>query len=101
MKLAETELNREIVSEGEWLVARNDLFDARKRIYSPARCAQRRPTEPPDGEDRQGLRIRRAGWQGNPGRSFRRAQSVDRLSFHVRSRLGRRLQKLLLSGGSL
>src|SRR5438132_12528099 len=30
MKLAETELNREIVSEGEWLVARKDLLTREK-----------------------------------------------------------------------
>src|SRR6266481_6320191 len=32
MKLAETELNREIVSEGEWLVARNDLLTREKEF---------------------------------------------------------------------
>ena len=37
MKTAEMELNREVVTEAEWLVARKDLLDARKRIHAAAR----------------------------------------------------------------
>ena len=37
MKTAEMELNREVVTEAEWLVARKDLLDAGKGIHAAAR----------------------------------------------------------------
>ena len=70
---------------------------ARKGIHTPARRAQRRASQTSDGQDRQGIHLRRRERQGDAGRSLRRTQSVDRLSFHVRSGLGGRLQELLLS----
>ena len=38
MKLAETELNREVVSEAEWLIARKDLL-TREREFTRQRDA--------------------------------------------------------------
>ena len=101
MKTAEMELNREVVSEAEWLVARKDLLTREKEFTRQRDALERGAAPAADGEDRQGLRFRRAERERNTGRSIRRSQPADCLSFHARPRLGRRLQELLLSRRSL
>ena len=53
------------------------------------------------GTGREELRLRRSVRPGDAGRSLRRPQPADHLPFHARTRLGRRMQVLLVPGGPL
>ncbi len=57
--------------------------------------ADRRPPSTADGQDREGLRVRRSGRQGRPARAVRRSAPVGHWSLHVRPALGGRVPELL------
>ena len=96
-----SEMNPRVVSEAEWLVARKDLLTREKELTRLRDEVSRHRRELPWVKVDKEIHFRRAGWQRNAGRSLRRSQSIDRISFHVRAGMGGRLQKLLLSGRSL
>ena len=93
-------MQHQIVSQEEWLAGRKKLLSQGEGIHPAARSAERRAPRVALGQGRQAVRLRRTGRQGDPGRPVRRAQPADRLSFHVRSRMGAGLPELLVRGRS-
>jgi predicted dithiol-disulfide oxidoreductase (DUF899 family) len=95
------QINRpRIVSKAEWLIARKELLTREKEMTrlrdEVSRHRRGLPWvkidkeyvfDGPDGKERLADR-------------FRRAKPIDRLSLHVRSGMGRGLQKLLVPGRS-
>ena len=101
MKTAEMELNREVVSETEWLVARKDLLTREKEFtrQRDALSAARRQLPMVKVE-------KHYVFEGPNGKQtladlFDGRSQLIVYHFHARPRLGRRLQELLISGGSL
>ena len=74
-----------IVSQAEWLAATSSCSRRRKRRRGRGQ-ARRGATQAADGEDRQGVRVRGAGRQGEPARSVRGSPPAHPLSLHVRAR---------------
>src|SRR5258708_3795925 len=73
-------------------------FGARKGIHPRARPAKRGAPRAALGQGRQDLRVRRPKRQADAGRSVRGPQPAGGAAFHVRARLERRLQELLVLG---
>src|SRR5215204_4497693 len=63
--------------------------------HACSRCARRGATPAADGAGREGVRLRRAGRQGDAARPLRGTPTADRLQLHVRPEPGRRLRRLL------
>src|SRR6185312_8972197 len=74
---------------------------ARKGIHAGARPTERRAARTALGQGREELRVRGPWRQGNAGRPVRRPQPASGPAFHVRARLERRLQELLVLGGRI
>ena len=91
--------DHEVVSYEQWLIERKALLRREKELtrLRDEISAQRR--ERP-GAGQKELRLPRVKRSGDACRSLRGPQPVVRSAFHARSRLGGRLQRLLLLGGS-
>src|ERR1700731_507342 len=74
---------------------------ARKGIDAGPRPAQRGAPGVALGQGRQDLCLRGAGRKQDAGRFVRRTQPTRGAAFHVRARLERRLQELLVLGRSI
>jgi predicted dithiol-disulfide oxidoreductase (DUF899 family) len=92
-KTQKSEVNpTKVVSRAEWLVARKDLLTREKDLTRLRDEVSRHRRDLP------WVKIER---QRIASRSVCGTQSIDRLSFYARARLGGRLQKLLVLGGPL
>ena len=86
-----------VVSREEWLHARTELLAQEKQLHSTAGRHQRRAPCASLAQSGEGVCLRYSQRKKNPGRSLRRPQPADRLSLHVETRPGQRLQRLLFS----
>ena len=84
----------EIAAREEWLAARKELLAKEKELTHATGRAEHRTTQPADGRDRQGLRVRRTGREGAPDRPVRGPAAADHLPLHVPSGVGGRLPEL-------
>src|SRR5262245_5664732 len=73
----------------------------REGLHAPTRCADAPPNGDALGARGEVLSLRGAEWRSLARRSLRRALPADRLSLHVRPRLGRGVHVMLLLGRQL
>ena len=85
-------MNRpKVVSEAEWVVARQELLRKEKEFTRERDALSAEAAQAAVGKDREGAMSSTDRAARVAGRSLRRTQPVDRLSFHVRHRMERGL----------
>ena len=87
-----------IVSREEWIAARKAHLAHEKEYHQSTRAPGRGAPRAAMGQGRQGLSVRRTRWQSVAGRPVQGAQPARGAARHVRARLERGLQELLVLG---
>src|SRR5579864_7713449 len=100
MSTRRSAMQNRVASHKEWLKARLELLDAEKEFTRQRDALTRRRMSMPWERVEKSYQFE--GLNGTlhslTRRSLRRMLSADRLSLHVRPRLGRRVQVMLLLG---